>query len=337
MFYFWLSLVLLSAQVNARPQKRQESQLFLSLSSKRASSGSVSQCDEVGLTFGGGIAPYTFVVWSEDQSYGVSEMSVDTGGAGIWSIQSNPMQLSLHLKDSAGSTVESQSFAVLSGTMSCYDSTPVIRLSDQGTTSTPNSTSSTNGPPASLEDCRQNGPARCKFTATGQSGVYFQQALIGNVFANCYSNKSVKQTFTGTTTITDNWSVQVGPEFGTMVNKISVTAQVSRGEARTVTQTFEWDVDPGQQTALVAVGKFNGISGAIDMSYSNGSSVRLEDAVYFQSTGEKATVTRLDIGCGENWPSWNATTATNGVAAALVPGRYGLGVLAFLLAFLLLS
>ncbi|CAE6479819.1 unnamed protein product, partial [Rhizoctonia solani] len=128
-----------------------------------------------------------------------------------------------------------------------------------------------------------------------------------------YGNKSVKQTFTGSTTITDNWSIEAGPEFGTTFNSIAVTAQISHGEARTVTQTFEWDVDPGQQTALVAVGRFNGLYGGMDLSYSNGSSVRMENAVYFQSTGEKATVTRLDIGCGEQWPSWNATTE-NGAA-----------------------
>ncbi|KAH7332701.1 hypothetical protein B0J17DRAFT_722216 [Rhizoctonia solani] len=318
MVLVWLPLILLVALANAGPSKRQKSPLFLDLNAKRAGAFSVLQCDEVGVTFGGGMPPYTFVVWSE--------APMDTGGTAMWSVQTNPMKLSLYLKDSAGSSVHSQSLSVLSGSFRCYDSTPVIRMSEQGTSST-NSTRSTSGPPSLPQDCRQNGPARCQFTTTGQSGIYFQQALIGNVFANCYSNKSVKQTFTGSTTITDNWSVQAGPEFGTPSNSISVTAQVSQGEARTVTQTFEWDVDPDRQTALVAVGKFNGIHGGLSLSYSNGSTVGLGNAVYFQSTGEKTTVTRLVISCDKDWPSWNATTATNGAATMLGQSSHGLVVL----------
>ncbi|KDN34798.1 hypothetical protein RSAG8_12133, partial [Rhizoctonia solani AG-8 WAC10335] len=91
------------------------------------------------------------------------------------------------------------------------------------------------------------------------------------------------------------------------------------------------------QTALVAVGKFNGIYGGMDLKYSNGTRTRITDAVYFQSTGEKATVTRLDISCGENWPSWNATTETNGSGTMRHYGSYGLGVLALLLTMAALS
>ncbi|CAE6490604.1 unnamed protein product [Rhizoctonia solani] len=321
MALIWLSLILLTALANATTE-----QLFLKLNGKYASAGSVSQCDDIEVTFGGGKPPYKFVVWADDQFNAVSYVPMDTAGTAIWSVQANPIKVSLYLKDSAGSSVHSQSLSVISGPVGCYGSTPIVRKNGQGTNSTPN------GPkpsPDILHDCRQDGPAKCQFTPNGQSGVYFQQALIGNVFANCYSTKSVKQTFSGSTTITDNWSVQVGPEFGTPVNRISVITQVSRGDARTVTQTFEWDVDPGQQTALVAVGRFNCLYGGLNLNYSNGTSVSLQDAVYFQSTGEKATVTRLDIKCGEDWPSWNATTGTNGAGTmrSTSPILYGLGAL----------
>ena len=72
-------------------------------------------------------------------------------------------------------------------------------------------------------------------------------------------------------------------------------------------------------------------------------SVRITDAIYFQSTGDKATVTRLDIKCGDDWPSWNATTETT---EAIKPdgsitmhnyGSYGFGVLAVIFSIAVLS
>ncbi|KAL5632304.1 hypothetical protein ACGC1H_000344 [Rhizoctonia solani] len=323
-------LALFAGVAGARAVKRQqpEGELFISLNGKSAEI--VSQCDELGVTFGGGTPPYTFGIWAEDQQAVISEANMDAGGAAIWSIQSSATNVSLRLGDSVGGSVKSQSVVVSPGTESCYDSVPVLRMGDQ-----PGNTEPSNSVLGSLEDCRQNGPATCKFKANGQSGVYSQQVLMGNIFANCHSTESVKQTFTGSTTITDNWSVGASAVFGPPLGHLKVSTEISQEESRTVTQSFEWVIKPGQQTALVAIGQFNGIYGGMDMSYSNGSRARITNAIYFQSTREKATVTRLDINCGENWPTWNATTETNG---SVMRGysSYGLGVLALVISIVVL-
>ncbi|CAE7178933.1 unnamed protein product, partial [Rhizoctonia solani] len=287
MIVFRAAFTLLVGLASAKAVKRQEpeQELFLSLSGRGADTISVSQCDELEISFGGGLPPYTFGVWTEDQQTVTTGISIET----------------------TGRTAQSQLVVVSPGTESCYESIPVLRTGNQ-----PSSTGSTNLVSGSLQDCRQNGPATCKFTVNSQSGTYAQQTLMGNIFANCNSAEPVRQTFTGSVTVTDNWSTGANAVFGPPSNRIRVFTEISRGESRTITQSFEWEIKPGQQTALVAIARFNGIYGGMDLSYSNGTKAHITDAVYFQSTGDKATVTRLDIGCGESWPTWNATTEING-------------------------
>ncbi|KAG8735535.1 hypothetical protein FRC11_003219, partial [Ceratobasidium sp. 423] len=166
----WVTLALLASQACARAVKRQESNVFIRLGGKYADGAPVSQCDEVEVTFGGGVAPYTFSVWSAGQSAFTSETRLDTEGTAIWSIQSGPTKLALYLRDSGGANVQSQLLEVVPGTESCYDSTPVLRTSNQLTTTIsqtsvwgpaetstvspplPTPTSPTNPSPTSLED-----------------------------------------------------------------------------------------------------------------------------------------------------------------------------------------
>lgn len=72
-------------------------------------------------------------------------------------------------------------------------------------------------------------------------------ALIGNAFANCKSTKTVTQTITGSTTITDNWSVTTRGMFGVFLNELEVTTTVGGSKAVTMSQSIEFDIEPGMQ------------------------------------------------------------------------------------------
>ncbi|KAJ1299911.1 hypothetical protein OPQ81_005026 [Rhizoctonia solani] len=128
-----------------------------------------------------------------------------------------------------------------------------------------------------LMSCASGG-TKCKFTANRHIGVYIQQALLGNTFSNCNSTSPVKQMFSGSVTLTDNWSVAIGGRIGIPVRgmdlSVSSGTEISQGKARTTSQSFEWEVLPGNRTALVAYARFKAHFGAMDIDFSDGRQLR---------------------------------------------------------------
>ncbi|KAF8186959.1 hypothetical protein K438DRAFT_1022411 [Mycena galopus ATCC 62051] len=220
----------------------------------------IAQCAQVGITFGGGTPPYSFYVWSYyDQQY-VSQSWTDTPGTAVWTIEEPANSLLyLYITDTTGYYLQSHSFQVTPAT--CSATVPEFQRTDQptsgggstsggaGTTSSFNSTGVPQPPsaptvpsgglppavPTALNDCGST--AKCSFTATSTAaGTYPQQTLIGAAFDNCNSNETVTQTFTGSVTITNNWSVQVSASFG-LPKSIDVSASVTTGKEQDVTMS----------------------------------------------------------------------------------------------------
>ncbi|KAJ1300220.1 hypothetical protein OPQ81_005051 [Rhizoctonia solani] len=153
----------------------------------------------------------------------------------------------------------------------------------------------------------------------------------------------VKQMFSGSVTLTDNWSVAIGGRIGIPVRgmdlSVSSGTEISQGKARTTSQSFEWEVLPGNRTALVAYARFKAHFGAMDIDFSDGRQIRITDTIYFQGMTDPAEVTRLDIGCDQDWPPWNSTTLTPDTSwASSFRDAYpnGLGAMALLLSIVIL-
>ncbi|CAE7186231.1 unnamed protein product [Rhizoctonia solani] len=258
MITVWVALTLLVAQSSAKAVKRQtpEHELFLSLNGRGDDTVSVSQCDEVQVSFAGGFPPYMLGVWSEDQQTFISAVSMESAGDTIWSVQSSPTKLSLNLRDSAGRSATSQLVDVLPGTKSCYGSIPVLRKGNLPSNKLEGPTNLA-ARPGSLQDCRRGGPATCKFSQKqSKSGIIIdtQQALMGNIFSNCHSNQPVKQKFSGSVTLSDGWSARTGPTFITPMGTLELVVEttVMHGESRAVEQSFEWEIPPGTQVSKVS-------------------------------------------------------------------------------------
>ncbi|KAF8186952.1 hypothetical protein K438DRAFT_2019661 [Mycena galopus ATCC 62051] len=188
--------------------------------------------------------------------------------------------------------------------------------------------------PTALNDCGST--AQCSFTATSTAaGTYPQQTLIGAAFDNCNSNETVTQTFTGSVTITNNWSVRVSASFG-LPKLIDVSTSVTIGKEQEVimSQTYTYNTPPQVQAALVGSADFNAIFGNMDVNYPSGP-VNVPDAVYFQYDGQPPTVSLQTIGCGDSWPIWNTTSPSSDNAAGIVRRNqwcelYAVGLVALL-------
>ncbi|KAB5590662.1 hypothetical protein CTheo_5886 [Ceratobasidium theobromae] len=161
--------------------------------------------------------------------------------------------------------------------------------------------------PVEFSDCRPSGLGTCKFTANGTSQFYNQVALVGDIFANCYSKQNVSQIIGGSTTITDNWSKTVGTMISLPFNNVIVQSTVSHSEAVSMHQEYSWDILPGQQSALIGIAIFKGIFGTMEISYKSGRNVTIENVIYFRATGEPSRYSRMDVLCNETWPVFNAT------------------------------
>lgn len=88
------------------------------------------------------------------------------------------------------------------------------------------------------------------FTYQGSIGVYPQRTLIGNPFANCASSEPVTQTLEGSTTITNNWNVEIDGSFGLPLNSLFVKISVGGSRSTTLTQTVSYVVYSGMQVSL---------------------------------------------------------------------------------------
>ncbi|KAJ6487923.1 hypothetical protein C8R45DRAFT_261253 [Mycena sanguinolenta] len=298
----------------------------------------IAQCAQVGITFGGGSPPYSFYVWSYyDQEY-VSQSWTPTPGTAVWTIEQPANSLLyLYIADTTGYYLQSHSFQVTAA--DCSATVPEFQRTDQQTSSSSSSstTSSFNSsgvpeppttptppngnlPPAvpsPINDC--GAVAKCSFTATSTAaGSYPQQTLIGAAFDNCASNETVTQTFSGSVTISDNWSVQVGTSFG-LPKSIQVSASVTTGKEQSVTmsQTYQYDTPPRVRAALVGTASFNAIFGNMAVNYPSGP-VNVPDAVFFQYNGQPPTVGLQTIGCNDSWPIWNTTSPSSNTASGMV-------------------
>lgn len=158
-----------------------------------------------------------------------------------------------------------------------------------------------------LESCVAGGTGYCVFTPLGSIGVYPQRTLIGNPFANCASSEPVTQTLEGSTTITNNWNVEIDGSFGLPLNSLFVKISVGGSRSTTLTQTVSYVVYSGMQSAIVGIANFNGTYGNMLVLYKNGTSIKAPHTIYFSYTGEPAMFQRLDVPCGQPWPIWNST------------------------------
>ncbi|CEL55687.1 hypothetical protein RSOLAG1IB_01699 [Rhizoctonia solani AG-1 IB] len=190
---------------------------------------------------------------------------------------------------------------------------------------------------ALLQECRSGGSASCTFLSPKLAGVYSQRALLGNPFSNCLSTQRVKHTLSGSTTITDSWSVS--PELSTEwklgipTAELAVITTISQSRAVTVTQSIEFDIPPNMQTALIAVAKFQGLSGKMLLKYSNHTSVNISNTFYFQYNEEPVVFQRLDLSCDEDWPAWeiDKPAANSGTLATHNSTRTLWGIVACLI------
>ncbi|KAJ6544507.1 hypothetical protein B0H19DRAFT_1076611 [Mycena capillaripes] len=267
----------------------------------------VQQCGKVGIEFGGGYPPYSFYVWSYYALTFTSGARMDSSGKTTWSIREAPSSvLYLYLEDSLGTYVVSHYFEVLPGTTDCgssaeferADEEPVSTITSPSPTQIPASTltappsTTTTGTP-SLDDCISK-KASCAFTATfllnthgsrlglqSTGSAYPQETQIGAAFDNCDSTVNVTQHFSGSVTITDNWSVE----------------------------SYDYVVPPQARAALVGTASFDAIFGKMNMKYSN-YIANLNNVVYFKSDANQNPVVALRMfSCNESFPAWNATAA----------------------------
>ncbi|KAK7461962.1 hypothetical protein VKT23_008394 [Stygiomarasmius scandens] len=317
MYFWWLKtfIVVLSLTliVNGR--------LFADVVS--GDSATVSQCSEVQISFGGGTSPYSFDVWSyTDQEYVADTWTTDSAGTAIWSVQhSVDSVLYLIVTDSRGMYVQTHPFRV-SSSSSCDSTIPEFQRTDQDAFSTatsptaPAPTGITNSGadtpvPTELDDCGDR--ASCSFKPTSTGSTYPQQTLLGDAFDNCgKGNITVKETFSGSVTITNNWSVNIDGQFSLPeLLKIDVSTSSGHSEGVTMTQSHEYNVTPGIRVALVGTATFDAVFGTVTVNYHINDSSSPVDAIYFQKDSQPPVVSLKVISCDESWPVWNATALSD--------------------------
>ncbi|KAK7461963.1 hypothetical protein VKT23_008395 [Stygiomarasmius scandens] len=281
-------------------------------------------CSQVQISFGGGVPPYAFNVWSYyDQQY-TSGTTTYSPGTAIWTIEYPPNSiLFLFVSDATGFYFQSHYFQVLpaaSGSTSC--STPEFQRADGGQSpfetggQVPSNvpTPSATGIPAvaptamaAMNECSEG--ASCSFTPTSTGSSYPQQTLIGNAFDNCRSNLTVRQHFEGNVTITDNWSVEVGASIGLPKELgIDISGSVGHSETTTLSQSLDYEVPPQSKAALVGSATFDAIFGVLAVNSPSSGPMNIPDVVYFKrNTSVPNVVAVQQFGCNESWPIWNAT------------------------------
>ncbi|KAJ6529204.1 hypothetical protein B0H19DRAFT_1333024 [Mycena capillaripes] len=255
---------------------------------------------------------------------GFSSSCRDIGFSGV--------ELSAQCKDPSGTFVNTQInlnviFSNVNGLITCPLASRTItgtptQLGGQGGSPTP-------GPPGggggtalpALDDCVS--AATCSFNPTSTGSTYPQQTQIGGAFDNCDSSIAVHNTFSGSVTVTDNWSVDVGVSLGIpKLLGVDVQTTVEHGKEVTMSQTIDYTVPPQLQAALVGTASFNAIFGSMNMDYGSHSSI-LNDVVYFQSTSNQPEVGMRTIGCGQSWPIWNATAVDKPSPASNLRALWG--------------
>ncbi|KAJ6592407.1 hypothetical protein B0H19DRAFT_1087790 [Mycena capillaripes] len=162
----------------------------------------------------------------------------------------------------------------------------------------------------SLDDCISK-KASCAFTATSTGSAYPQETQIGAAFDNCDSTVNVTQHFSGSVTITDNWSVDasIGFDLPKFLG-LSVSTSIEHGKAVTMEQSYDYVVPPQARAVLVGTASFDAIFGNMNMKYSN-HNANLNNVVYFKSDANQNPVVALRMfSCNEPLPTWNATAAT---------------------------
>ncbi|KAG9073606.1 hypothetical protein FS749_014897 [Ceratobasidium sp. UAMH 11750] len=174
---------------------------------------------------------------------------------------------------------------------------------------------------AGLDDCSNNGPARCTFTPSGaEGGIRPQVAPLGSVVRNCDGgNETITQSVTRSVTITDNWSITAAAAAGLPmgVTQVSVSTTVSHSKAMNIAQTLEADVPPGKKVVFAAYVDFKAIPGTMHLDYGDKSKNVDIPATYYQNTGGPAVTEAIMRNCNEALPTWNATIVEQ-VSAATV-------------------
>ncbi|KAJ7881637.1 hypothetical protein B0H13DRAFT_2345077 [Mycena leptocephala] len=187
---------------------------------------------------------------------------------------------------------------------------------------------------ALLSDCL-GGTAACTFTPTGlrfkrtASGNYAEMTPLGLPIENCNdANVTATGHFSGSVTLTDNWSqaVDAGAEFsvpGYLNVGGDVKTSVEKGKEIQMAQSLDYPIAPNMKAALVASASFIGIFGTMDMQYPSDFQT-IRDVVYFTSAQDPGPVASLmTIGCDQPWPIWNATSAVATTAPACAVATSG--------------
>ncbi|KAF7371485.1 hypothetical protein MVEN_00003100 [Mycena venus] len=100
-----------------------------------------------------------------------------------------------------------------------------------------------------LDDCVS--AATCSFNPTSTGPTYPQQTQIGAAFDNCDSSIAVHNIFSGSITVTDNWSVDVGVSFGIpRLLGLDVHTTVEHGKEVTMSQTYDYYIPPQLRVQL---------------------------------------------------------------------------------------
>ncbi|KAJ7254539.1 hypothetical protein C8J57DRAFT_1236779 [Mycena rebaudengoi] len=268
------------------------------------------QCSQVEIQFGGGVEPYSFYVYSyytQAFAYGAWTDSpgtvIEPGNTAC--LETPPFQRQDEVPVlviptptppaqlpaiSSTPVTQSNPTIVISTTKSTTITTPekdttttrtTTSFGGQGgtTTTTPFGGGGVAASPA-LDDCIST--ASCRFNPTRTGPSYPQQTQLGAAFDNCDSSIPVHNTFSGSVTVTDNWSVDAGVSFDLpKFLGLDVHTSVEHGKEVTMSQTST-----------------------------------LNDVVYFQSTSGNAVVAMQTIGCNQSWPIWNATAAVDRASPA---------------------
>ncbi|KAJ7932171.1 hypothetical protein B0H13DRAFT_2263394 [Mycena leptocephala] len=182
---------------------------------------------------------------------------------------------------------------------------------------------------ALLSDCL-GGTAACTFTPTRTaSGNYAEMTTLGLPLENCNdANVTATGHFSGSVTLTDNWSQAVDAGAGFSVPGYlnvggDVKTSVEKGKEIQMAQSLDYPIPSNMKAALVASASFIWIFGNMDMQYPSDFQT-IKDVVYFTSAQDPGPVASLmTIGCDQPWPIWNATPAVATTAPACAVATSG--------------